>query len=160
MAGKPLPDGYRTVTPYLMVAGAQKFIDFMTTVFGATVREQLKRPDGRIGHAEIRIGDSMVMLSDEFPQTGPRSPQALGGTTASIFLYVPDVDAAFERAVDAGDRLGVAAAVDTVEAGFELRLVQAFAEPERMRRQQRRMPTCQSPSDLARCRRIGRVAEP
>ena len=60
-------------------------------------------PDGKsVVHAEIRIGDSMVMLSDEFPQTGPRSPQALGGTTASIFLYVPDVDAAFERAVDAG----------------------------------------------------------
>jgi uncharacterized glyoxalase superfamily protein PhnB len=94
MAGKPLPDGYRTVTPYLMVAGAQKFIDFMTTVFGATVREQLKRPDGRIGHTELVIGDSMVMLSE--------ADSEHAATPVMLHVYVDDVDAAFEHAVRAG----------------------------------------------------------
>jgi PhnB protein len=100
---KPIPDGHRTVTPYLTVQGAAKAIEFYKRAFGAHDQGRMDSPDGnRVIHAEIRIGDSMVMLSDEFPGMGPRSPQALGGTTASIFLYVPDVDAAFKRAVDAG----------------------------------------------------------
>ena len=100
---KPIPDGYRTVTPYLTVQGAAKAIEFYKRAFGAHDEGRMDSPDGkRVIHAEIRIGDSMVMLSDEFPGMGARSPQALGGTTASIFLYVPDVDAAFKRAVDAG----------------------------------------------------------
>jgi PhnB protein len=100
---KPIPDGHRTVTPYLTVQGAAKAIEFYKRAFGAHDEGRMDSPDGtRVIHAEIRIGDSMVMLSDEFPGMGPRSPQALGGTTASIFLYVPDVDAAFKRAVDAG----------------------------------------------------------
>jgi PhnB protein len=100
---KPIPDGHRTVTPYLTVQGAAKAIEFYKRAFGAHDEGRMDSPDGkRVIHAEIRIGDSMVMLSDEFPGMGARSPQALGGTTASIFLYVPDVDAAFKRAVDAG----------------------------------------------------------
>ena len=100
---KPIPDGHRTVTPYLTVQGAAKAIEFYKRAFGAHDEGRMDSPDGkRVIHAEIRIGDSMVMLSDEFPGMGPRSPQVLGGTTASIFLYVPDVDASFKRAVDAG----------------------------------------------------------
>jgi PhnB protein len=100
---KPVPDGHHTVTPYLTLQGAAEAIDFYKRAFGAHEEGRMTTPDGKsVIHAEIRIGDSMVMLSDEFPQMGPRSPQALGGTTASIFLYVPDVDAAFKRAVDAG----------------------------------------------------------
>jgi PhnB protein len=100
---KPIPDGYRTVTPYLTVKGAGQAIEFYKRAFGAQEVERMTGPDGKsVMHAELRIDDSLVMLSDEFPQMGPRSPQTLGGTTASIFLYVPDVDAAFKRALDAG----------------------------------------------------------
>jgi PhnB protein len=100
---KPIPDGYRTVTPYLTVKGAARAIDFYKRAFGAEELERMTGPDGQsVVHGEIRIGDSVVMLSDELPGTGNHSPQTLGGTTASIFLYVPDVDVAFQRAVDAG----------------------------------------------------------
>jgi PhnB protein len=100
---KPIPDGHHTVTPYLTVKGAAKAIDFYKRAFGAHEEGRMDTPDGKsVVHAEIRIGDSMVMLSDEIPGMGPRSPEALGGTTSSIFLYVPDVDTAFKRAVDAG----------------------------------------------------------
>jgi len=100
---KPIPDGYRTVTPYLTLTRTAQAIEFYKRAFGAQERERMTGPDGqRVMHAEIRIGDSFVMLSDELPQMGTRSPETLGGTTASIFLYVPDVDAAFKRAVDAG----------------------------------------------------------
>jgi uncharacterized glyoxalase superfamily protein PhnB len=100
---KPIPDGYHTVTPYLTVKGAAQAIDFYTRALGAKEVERMTGPDGKsIMHAEIRIGDSVVMLSDEFPQMGARSPQTLGGTTGSIFLYVTDVDTAFKRALDAG----------------------------------------------------------
>ena len=98
-----IPDGYRTVTPYITVKGAAQALDFYKRAFGAQGGECMIGPDGHsVMHAEIRIGDSFVMLSDEFPQMGSRSPQTLGGTTGSIFLYVPDVDAAFKRAIDAG----------------------------------------------------------
>jgi PhnB protein len=100
---KPIPDGYRTVTPYLTVKGAAQAIDFYKRAFGAQEIERMTGPDGKsVMHAEIKIGDSIVMLTDEMPQMGTRSPQTLGGTTASVFLYVPDVDSAFKRAVDAG----------------------------------------------------------
>lgn len=108
---KPVPDGYRTVTPYITVKSAAQAIDFYTRAFGAQEVERMTGPDGKsVMHAEIKIGDSIVMLSDECPQTGNRSPQTLGGTTASIFLYVPDVDTAFKRAVDAGARATMAPA--------------------------------------------------
>jgi PhnB protein len=102
---KPIPEGYRTVTPYITVKGAAQAIDFYKRAFGAKEGERMTDPGGqRVMHAEIKIGDSPVMLSDECEEMGPgpRSPQTLGGTTASIFLYVPDVDTAFKRAVDAG----------------------------------------------------------
>jgi len=100
---KPVPDGYRTVTPYLTVKGAAQAIDFYKKAFGAKEKERMPGPDGKsVMHAELELGDSIVMLSDEFPGGTCRSPQSLGGTSASVFLYVPDVDAAFKRAVDAG----------------------------------------------------------
>jgi PhnB protein len=106
---KPIPDGYRTVTPYLTVTGAAQALDFYKRAFGAQEVERMTGPDGQsVMHAEIRIGDSIVMLSDEFPQMGSRSPQTLGGTTASVFLYVPDVDTAFQRAIDAGAKVTMA----------------------------------------------------
>lgn len=98
-AVKPIPDGYHTVTPYLMVAGAAKFIDFMVAAFDAHKTEQLMRPDGSIGHTELRVGDSMIMLSEATPQA-PATP-------VMLHLYVADVDAAFDRALAAG---GVAVA--------------------------------------------------
>jgi PhnB protein len=106
---KPIPDGYRTVTPYLTVTGAAQALDFYKRAFGAQEVERMTGPDGQsVMHAEIRIGDSIVMLSDEFPQMGSRSPQTLGATTASVFLYVPDVDTAFQRAIDAGAKVTMA----------------------------------------------------
>ncbi len=101
---KPVPAGYHTVTPYLTVRNAVDAIDFYKRVFGAKELMRMPGPDGKsIGHAELRIGDSVVMLSDEFPGMSTcRAPESLGGTTVALFLYVPDVDATFKRAVDAG----------------------------------------------------------
>lgn len=102
-AVKPVPKGYHRVTPYLTVHDAGQAIDFYTRAFGAKALMRMPGPGGKLGHAEIRIGDSVLMLSDEFPGMSTcRSPKSLGGTTFSLFLYVPDVDAAFRRAVDAG----------------------------------------------------------
>jgi len=102
MAVKPIPDGFHTVTPYLIVKGAAAAIDFYKKAFGAEERFRCPMPDGRIGHAEIRIGNSHVMLADEFPEMGAKSPQTLGGTPFGICLYVLDSDASFQRAVAAG----------------------------------------------------------
>ena len=98
----PIPEGYHTVTPYLAVDGARDAIDFYKSAFGAKERGIMTGPDGRIAHAELQIGDSIVMVSDPFPQSEVKSPKAIGGTSASIFLYVEDVDALFKQAVDAG----------------------------------------------------------
>ena len=107
MAGqvKPVPSGYHTVTPYLTLSDAASAIDFYKKAFGATERYRMDRPDGKIGHAEIQIGDSIVMLADESPRSDSRSPQSLGGTTAGIFLYVENVDAVFDTAVKAGAKV-------------------------------------------------------
>ena len=102
---KPVPDGYRSVTPYLIVDGAAKAIAFYEKVFGATVAMRLDGPGGRIGHAEIRIADSVVMLADENPEMGARGPRSIGGSPVSLMLYIPDVDAVVARAVAAGARL-------------------------------------------------------
>jgi len=102
MAVKPIPDGYPRVTPYLVVDGAQKAIEFYTTVLGATERMRMPGPDGRIGHAELQIGDSLIMLADEFPDMGAKGPSAYGGSPVSISLYVEDVDATFDKATEAG----------------------------------------------------------
>ena len=107
MAGqvKPVPSGYHTVTPYLTLSDAASAIDFYKKAFGATERYRMDRPDGKIGHAEIQIGDSIVMLADESPRSDSRSPTSLGGTTAGIFLYVENVDAVFDTAVKAGAKV-------------------------------------------------------
>jgi PhnB protein len=102
MAVKPIPDGYHTVTPYLAVEDAAAAIDYYKKVFGATERVRMDTPDGKIGHAELEIGDSLVMLADAVPQFSTRAPTEVGATTASIFLYVEDVDAVVKGAVDAG----------------------------------------------------------
>src|SRR5499433_4004353 len=102
MATKPIPDGYRTVTPYLIVKGAADAIDFYKRAFGATEMLRMADPQGRVGHAEIRIGDSVIMLADEHPAMGYRSPRALGGSSVSILLYLENVDGVFERAGKAG----------------------------------------------------------
>ena len=98
----PVPPGYHTVTPYLTVNDATSALAFYKRAFGAREMMRMPAPNGKIGHAEIRIGDSHVMLCDEFPGTGAKSPTTLGGTTGSLMLYLPNVDAAFTRAVEAG----------------------------------------------------------
>ncbi len=102
---KPIPEGYHTATPYLIIKDAARAIEFYKKAFGATELMRMAQPDGRIGHAEIRIGDSPIMLADEFPEMGHRSPQSLGGSPVSILLYVEDVDALFNQAVSAGAKV-------------------------------------------------------
>jgi PhnB protein len=102
MATQPIPEGYHTATPYLVIDGAAEAIDYYKNAFGAKERMRMEAPGNRIGHAEIEIGDSLVMLSDAFPQSTTKAPTELGGTTAGVFLYVEDVDAVVKKAVDAG----------------------------------------------------------
>ena len=104
-AVKPIPDGYPRVTPYLAIDGAADAIEFYKKILGATERFRMPGPDGRVGHAEIQIGDTRIMLGDECPVSGTRSPAALGGTASGICLYVEDVDARFARAVAAGGKV-------------------------------------------------------
>jgi PhnB protein len=99
---KPIPDGYPRVTPYLHVDGASAAIDFYTKVFGATERMRMPSPGGKVGHAELEIGDSLIMLADEFPEMGVLGPKTIGGTPVTIGLYVEDVDDVFERAIAEG----------------------------------------------------------
>jgi PhnB protein len=99
---KPIPDGYPRVTPYLIVDGAVAAIDFYSKVFGATERMRMPSPGDRIGHAELEIGDSLIMLADEHPEMGIRGPKTIGGTPVTISVYVDDVDGVFERAVAEG----------------------------------------------------------
>ena len=99
---KPIPDGYPRVTPYLHVDGASRAIEFYSTVFGATERMRMPAPGGRIGHAELQIGDSVIMLADEFPDMNVRGPKAIGGTPVTVMVYVEDVDQVFDRAIKAG----------------------------------------------------------
>lgn len=99
---KPIPDGYPQVAPYLCVDGAAEAIDFYSSVFGATERTRMAAPEGKIGHAELQIGDSVIMLSDEFPEMDVRSPKAIGASSVTLSVYVEDVDAVVERAVGAG----------------------------------------------------------
>jgi PhnB protein len=107
MSVKPIPDGYRSVTPYLVVSSATAAIDFYKHAFGAKEIARMDGPQGKIAHAELKIGDSMIMLSDEMPGPGctTRSPQSLGGSTVGIFLYVENVDKAFNQATSAGAKV-------------------------------------------------------
>lgn len=102
MATKPVPEGYHTVTPYLAVDDAARAIAYYVEAFGAKEIARMDAPGGKVGHAELEIGDSHIMLADPFPHSSTRPPRELGGTSASVFLYVEDVDAVVRQAVDAG----------------------------------------------------------
>jgi PhnB protein len=98
----PIPEGYPRVTPYLHVDGAAAAIDFYTDVLGADERMRMPGSDGKLGHAELQLGESIIMLSDEFPDMGARGPKSVGGTPVTLHVYVEDVDAVFEAALSAG----------------------------------------------------------
>ena len=102
---KPIPEGYHTATPYLIVKDAARAIEFYKKAFGATELMRMPGPGGKIGHAEIKIGDSPIMLADELPGMGFRSPESLGGSPISILLYVEDVDVVFSEALAAGAKV-------------------------------------------------------
>jgi PhnB protein len=102
MSVQPIPEGYHSVTPYLAVADAARAIEYYKAAFGATERVRMNGPDGKIGHAELQVGDSLIMLSDPMPDAATSPPGELGGATGSIFLYVEDVDAVVQRAVEGG----------------------------------------------------------
>jgi uncharacterized glyoxalase superfamily protein PhnB len=102
MSVKPIPDGYHSLTPFLTVRDAAAAIEFYKQAFGAVERGAMKGPDGKIMHAELMIGDSIIMLSDEYPEFGAVSPQTIGGSGMGLHIYLDGVDAAFDRAVKAG----------------------------------------------------------
>jgi PhnB protein len=97
-----IPEGYHSLTPYLVVDDAKAAIEFYKQAFGATERGVMPTPDGKVAHAELQIGDSVLMLGDPFEQSTVRPPKEVGGISSALFLYVEDVDAAFQRALDAG----------------------------------------------------------
>lgn len=102
---KAIPDGYHSITPYLIVKGAAAAIDYYKEVFGATELLRIPQADGRIGHAELKFGDSVVMLADEFPEMKTVGPKTLGSSPVGILLYVEDVDATFAKAVSRGAKV-------------------------------------------------------
>ncbi|AWZ08158.1 MULTISPECIES: VOC family protein [unclassified Streptomyces] len=102
MTVKPVPEGYPRITPYLCVDGAAAAIDFYVSVLGATERMRMPAPDGRIGHAELELGNSVIMLADEYPDLGFRSPNTVGGSPVTLHVYVEDVDAVFAKALGLG----------------------------------------------------------
>ena len=102
---KAIPEGYTSITPYLVIKGAAAAIDFYKKAFGATETMRMPQPDGRIGHAELRIGGSVIMLADEFSEMDNVGPKTLGGTPVSLLLYVENADATFERAVSLGSKV-------------------------------------------------------
>jgi PhnB protein len=99
---KPIPDGYPRVSAYLIIDGASEAIDFYKDVFGASERMRIGAPGGKVGHAELAIGDSMIMLADEYPEMDAVGPKTVGGTPVTMSVYVENVDATFDRAVKAG----------------------------------------------------------
>ena len=106
MPVRPIPEGYHSITPYLVISGAAKAIDWYKQAFGAQQTLRMEdRTTGKIGHAELKIGDSYIMLADEYPDMGYRSPKTLGGAGISLLLYVKDVDGTVKQAVDAGAKL-------------------------------------------------------
>jgi PhnB protein len=100
-----IPRDYHTITPYLIVKGGESAVEFYKKAFGAEERGHMKTPDGKTAHAELKIGDSVFMLSDEFPEMKSLSPNSIGGTAVSMYLYVEDVDATFEKALSAGAKV-------------------------------------------------------
>jgi PhnB protein len=146
-----VPDGCHTATPYLIVRGAAKALEFYTAAFGATELYRLPMPDGKIGHAELRIGNSQLMLADEMPEMNIRGPQSFGGTPVGILLYVEDCDAMFARAVQAGatvdrpladqfygDRSGTV--IDPFGHQWTLATHQEDVSPQEMAERMARMP--------------------
>ena len=106
---EPVPEGYHTATAYLVQRDTKKALEFYTKAFGAETKMSMPGPGGRVMHAEVKIGDSMVFMSDEWPDVSPdtKSPQTAGCVTGTVFLYVPDVDSVFKRAVDAGAKVNM-----------------------------------------------------
>jgi len=102
MTVKPIPDGYHTLTPSLTVKDGAKAIEFYKKAFGAQERMRIPGPDGRLMHAELQLADSIFMLGEEMPEMGSKAPASVGAVSSSLYVYVPDVDAAFKRAVEAG----------------------------------------------------------
>jgi PhnB protein len=100
-----IPKGYNTVTPYLVIKGAAKAIEYYKSVFGATVVVRMDSPDGQVGHAELQIGDSRVMLADENPSMGNRSAESIGASPVSLYVYIPDCDKVVEKAVAGGAKI-------------------------------------------------------
>jgi PhnB protein len=121
---RPIPEGYPRVTPYLHVNGAAAAIDFYKEILGAEERMRMPAPEGRIGHAELRIGESIVMLADEFPDMDVRGPKTIGGTPVTLHVYVEDVDAVFDAALAAG-----ATSVRAVENQFYGDRTAQFEDP-------------------------------
>ena len=105
MSAKPVPEGYHTLTPFLTVRNAVKAIEFYKQAFGAQERGVAKDPTGKVMHAEVKIGDSIIMLSDEFPEFGSLSPESGGTQSMGLHIYIENVDQAFERAVKAGAKV-------------------------------------------------------
>lgn len=99
---QPIPEGHHTITPHLIVKNGAQAIEFYKKAFGAEERFRMNTPDGSIGHAQLKIGDSLFMLADEFPQMGALSPESIGGSPVSMYVYVEDVDTIFNQAVSAG----------------------------------------------------------
>jgi PhnB protein len=102
MAAKPIPEGYHTLSPYLAVDHAAEAIEFYKRAFGAEERVRMDGPGSTIGHAELEIGDSLLMLADPFPEASTTTPKDIGGTTVNLFIYVEDADAVVQQAIDAG----------------------------------------------------------
>ncbi len=105
MSVKPVPDGYHTLTPYFTVRDARRAIEFYKHAFGAEERGVMNGPDGKVMHAELKIGDSVIMLADEFPEFGSLSPETIGGSSMGLHIYVDNVDQAFDLAVKAGAKV-------------------------------------------------------
>ena len=105
MSVKPIPEGYHTLTPYFTVRDARRAIEFYKQAFGAEERGVMNGPDGKVMHAELKIGDSIIMLADEFPEFGSLSPETVGGSSMGLHIYVDNVDQAFDRAVKAGAKV-------------------------------------------------------
>ena len=102
MSVQAIPKGYHTITPFMTVRDAARAIEFYKQAFGAKERGVMKGPEGKVMHAELVIGDSIIMLADEFPEFGSLSPQSIGGSGTGLHIYIEDVDSAFDRAVKAG----------------------------------------------------------
>jgi PhnB protein len=101
---KPIPEGYHAVTPYLIVKGAARALEFYKKAFNATELFRMEGPGGNVGHAEFQIGNSRIMLSDEFPDMGARSPETIGGSPVGLCIYTEDVDSLFQQAIAAGGK--------------------------------------------------------